>query len=118
MALLQPEEIAQPQNQLTLQGVASLARHAELAIHSAEVGVSDCMVGPQPGGGAVALGCARGIALREKRGAEVAARFSEIGLEPDSAAVGGDRLWTRPAVLVDLAPSAVGKPRLAARLGL
>src|SRR2546426_4836490 len=83
MALLQPKEIAQPQNQLTLQGVASLARHTELAIHSAEVGVSDCMVGPQPGGAAVALGGARGIALREKRGAEVVVRFSEIGLEPD-----------------------------------
>src|SRR2546427_5178904 len=92
MALLQPKEIAQPQNQLTLQGVASLARHAELAIHSAEVGVSDCMVGPQPGGAAVALGGARGVALREKRGAEVVVRFSEIGLEPDSAAIGGDRL--------------------------
>src|SRR5205809_871117 len=55
MALLQPKEIAQPQNQLTLQGVASLARHAELAIHSAEVGVSDFMVGPQLGGAPIAL---------------------------------------------------------------
>src|SRR6266513_1093944 len=116
MALLQPKDIAQPQNQLTLQGVASLARHTELAIHSAEVGVSDRMVGPQLGGTTIALGGAHRIALREKRGAQVVVRFSEVGLEPNGAAIGGDRLGQRAAVLVDVAQSAVENRHLAVRL--
>src|SRR3981189_1076643 len=116
MTLLQPKEIAQPQNQLTLQGVASLARHAELAIHSAEVGVSDRMVGPQLGGTLIALCGARGVALREKRWAQVVVRFSEVGLEPNGAAIGRNRLGQRAAVLVDVAQGAVENRHLAVRL--
>src|SRR5437773_4464717 len=116
MALLQPKEIAQPQNQLALQGVASLARHTELAIHSAEVGVSDCMAGPQLGGAVIALRGARGIALRDERGAEVVVRLREVRLEPDGAAIGRDCLAQRAAVLVYVSQSAVENRHLSVRL--
>src|SRR5712691_10916227 len=87
-----------------------------VAYANLEVGISDCMIGPQLGGALIALCGARGVALREKRGAEVVVRFNEVGLEPNGAAIGRDRLGQRAAVLVDVAQSAVEDRHLAVRL--
>ena len=104
--------MAQSQHELALQRATRLARHAELAKDRAEVRERHGVVGLQFGRALITCGRARRVALREVSRSQVVVNRRQIGLEPQGAAIGCDRLVERAAVLVHVAQSAVEKRHL------
>ena len=111
-----PQSAIKTQQEFARERAARLARQAERAVHRAEIGMRDRVVGAKLRGLEVRLRGARRVSLREVGRPEIIVRLGEIGLEADRAPIGADRLVERAAVLQHVAQRPVEERDLAVRL--